>query len=532
MNDTYSFGAFVDQRDGLDWYADDSVLQQVLRHYAGDDWESADRAARRISPLVAGPWRRLAEEAARPEMRPRVLHYDGFGERIDRLERPMQIEKLENEVFSLGLFSKTTPPWSRLIQLLLIYENGEACIACPLVCTEGLIALLERFADRPETHAILSHCRDGHDGHFAIGAQYLSEIQGGSDVPANVAEAVPDGDGWRIFGQKFFCSATHADYAVITARPRGSDTIGLFVMQSYENQSSKRRNGFTIDRLKWKMGTVELPTAEITLNGARAWQVGPIDRGVANVTGIVLTTSRLTVGLSSAANMIRAVREARLYADFRTAFGQPIGHYPLVIGQLQTLARRAHETLAGAFKIYRDSLSLPDGFRGGLASGEPENLRRRAFRVRELVMLQKLVASLDSTDVLRGAMSIFGGHGIMEDFSALPRLFRDSAINELWEGPRNVLLTQIHRDLQRAAHFYPAAAFVQDLLAGAPSTVIDPLAKEAATLVAHPSLLTPDDATVAIAGRLEQWAHVLMHAYQAQALREVETKKGFQTAKP
>ncbi|MFH1529424.1 MAG: acyl-CoA dehydrogenase family protein [Pseudomonadota bacterium] len=527
MTDDYTFAPFLEWRDRVDWYADDPFLQRVLRHFAGDDWEAVDAAARGISPMVSGRWGRLAEEAARPEKRPSVLHYDGHGNRIDRIQRPLETWILEAEIFSLGLFSRSTPMWSRLVQLLLIYQNGEACIACPLVCTEGLIALLERFADRDETRAILEHCREGRDGGFAIGAQYLSEIQGGSDVPANIVEAVPDGDAWRLYGPKFFCSATHADYAVVTARPRGSDEIGLFVMPSWVDPDREQRNGFTVDRIKWKMGTSELTTAEITLDGARAYQVGPLDRGVANVTGIVLTTSRLTVGLSSAANMLRAVREARAYAEFREAFGQPIARYPLVTGQLRRIEHRARATLVGAFSVYRDFLRLPDGFRGGLSTDEPDDVRRLRFRVRELVMLQKIVASLDSTDVLRTAMSIFGGHGIMEDFSALPRLYRDSAINELWEGPRNVLLTQIHRDLQRVASWYPTDAFVRDVLAGAPEAVVGPLARETAALVAHPSLLTPDEDTIAVADRWDRLADALMHTVQDNALREVEDQRHF-----
>jgi alkylation response protein AidB-like acyl-CoA dehydrogenase len=521
MTSDYSFTPFLEARDAMDYYRDDPFLQSVARHFSGADWEEVDRAARGISPLVSGRWRRLAEEAARPQNQPSVLHFDGHGNRIDRIQRPLETEIMEAEIFSLGLFAGETPMWSRLVQLLLIYQNGEACIACPLVCTEGLIALLERFADRPETLAILEHCKEGRDGRHGIGAQYLSEIQGGSDVPGNIVEAVPDGDAWRLYGPKFFCSATHADYAVVTARPRGSDTVGLFVMHSYEDLEREQRNGFTIDRIKWKMGTSELTTAEITLDGAKAWQVGPLDRGVANVTGIVLTTSRLTVGLSSAANMLRAAREARAYAEFREAFGQPIARYPLVTGQLREIEHRARATLAGACRIYRDFLALPDGLRGGLSSDEPEAVRRLRFRVRELVMLQKLVASLDSTDVLRKAMSIFGGHGIMEDFSALPRLFRDSAINELWEGPRNVLLTQMHRDLQRVSSWYPADAFVRDVLAGASEAVVGPLAEETAALVAHPSLLSPDDVTVAAAGRWGRLADALMHAIQEQALADV-----------
>ncbi len=69
-------------------------------------------------------------------------------------------------------------------------------------------------------------------------------------------------------------------------------------------------------------------------------------------------------------------------------------------------------------------------------------------------MLQKITTAKDAPNVIRKAISIFGGHGVMEDFSDLPRLFRDSIVNELWEGPRNVLLTQIYRDLKRVKDFY------------------------------------------------------------------------------
>ena len=82
-------------------------------------------------------------------------------------------------------------------------------------------------------------------------------------------------------------------------------------------------------------------------------------------------------------------------------------------------------------------------------------------------MLQKITVAWDAVDQLRMAMSIFGGHGVMEDFSSLPRLYRDAAVNELWEGPRNVLLSQIHRDLQQVQAVIRPAEFVGNLLAGA-----------------------------------------------------------------
>ena len=127
--------------------------------------------------------------------------------------------------------------------------------------------------------------------------------------------------GVPIFKIKFFCSATHADYAVVTAKPAGSEKVALFAVPSWlaGNKEMEIRNGYTIDRIKWKMGTSELTTAELTFNGAVAYPIGPLDKGVANVVGIVLTCSRLTVGLSAAAYMTRAVRETEKYVSFRDA---------------------------------------------------------------------------------------------------------------------------------------------------------------------------------------------------------------------
>ncbi len=153
---------------------------------------------------------------------------------------------------------------------------------------------------------------------------------------------------------------------------------------------------------------------------------------------------------------------------------------------------------------------------------EAEELRRKRFDVRELIMLQKMAASWDSTDVIRAAMSIFGGHGVMEDFSSLPRLYRDSAVNELWEGPRNVLLAQVHRDIQRASEWYGPSELVGNMLKGAPLNVVKRFAAEMGDLISHPSLFTPDEKTVDICRRWDSFCHDLYHAYQDQAISEVE----------
>lgn len=522
-NNPYNFDEFLRWRSKVNYYRDDPFFQKVLRHFCSDIWEEMDEELLKMSDKVSYRWRDFAEKISPPEHRPYIKHYDGHNHRIDRIVRPLETETMEKEIFSEAFFSDNTTPWLKLAKMYLIYQNGEACIACPVTCTEGLVVLLEKYADTPETMRILEHCKEGIDGDFAIGAQYLSEIQGGSDVPSNVLEAVQEDGQWKLYGTKFFCSATHADYAVVTAKPVGSEDVALFVIPSWlpGNKEKEIRNGYTIDRIKWKMGTSELTTAEITFNGALAYPVGPLNRGVANVVGIVLTYSRLTVGLSAAAFMARAAREARAYAGFREAFGLRIGQFPLLEGQLRTIEHFSKRTIAAAFKLYRDFLSLPGGIKGGLVTEETEALKKKRFDVRELIMLQKIAASWDCTDILRLAMSVFGGHGIMEDFSSLPRLFRDSAINELWEGPRNVLLTQIHRDFQRVSSWYKPSEFVRNILAGTDEEIVKKLGAEMDELIAYPNLFVVDEKTLDVCRRWDAFCHELYHAYQDSALREV-----------
>ena len=519
----YSFDPFLEWRDQVDYYRDDPFIQQVLKCYTGDKFEMVDQAAGEVSEKASFRWRELADAIAWPEKRPYMMHYDGHNHRIDRIVRPMETRVMEEEVFKEALFSEKTHPWVKLIKMYLIYQNSEACIACPVTCTEGLVAIIEQFADTPELKQIVQHCKEGIDGDFAIGAQYLSEIHGGSDVPANVLEAVEQDGTWRLYGTKFFCSATHADYAVVTARPKGAEKVALFVVPSWlpGNKEKEIRNGYTIDRIKWKMGTSELTTAELTFDGAVAYPVGPLDRGVANVAGVVLTYSRLTVGLSGAASMTRAAREAKKYSEYREAFGMPINRFPLVAGQIREMETAARRTTAGAFRLYRDFLALEGGLKGGITNDETQAQKRHRFDIRELIMLQKITASWDTVDITRMAMSIFGGHGVMEDFSSLPRIYRDGAVNELWEGPRNVLLTQIYRDIQRAKSWYPPEEFVAGVLKGAKSEVITSLAQEIKELIAVAEPFGTDDASLDFWKQWDEFCHRLFHAYQDLALSEV-----------
>jgi putative acyl-CoA dehydrogenase len=523
-NNPYGFEEFLERTGNFDFYANDPFLQNVLRHSGGDEWPLLDAKLRKFSRKASFRWRPLTDAVARLEKRPFMEHYDAFNRRVDRIVRCAETVQLEREIFGEALFSRQTSPWEHLTKRYLLHQLGEYGVMCPIACTEGLVALIERFKDdvQPEVRLMQEHCTEGIDGDFGIGAQFITEIQGGSDIPSNLLEARPENGHYRLYGTKFFCSAVHADYAVVTAKVTGSEKVGTFVVPAWLPGDKPReiRNGYTINRLKWKMGTAELPTAELTYDGAAAYAIGPTDRGVANAVGIVLTLSRIAVGVSSAAAMTRAAREALLYSEFRNVFGRRICQHPLANHQVRELVAAAQRTTAAAFKIYQRFNDLGRQLSGGLSTaGTPQTVLNR-FVLRELIIMQKLVAAHEAVDVIRKAMSLFGGNGVIEDFSSLPRLYRDAAVNELWEGPRNVLLMQVLRDLAKAGQFVTPAEFAAALLGEAPQAIIGALAEELAAMMNEIPADTIDDRGRSAAVAWEDFVVRLFRAYQDQALAE------------
>ena len=549
-NNPYSFDDYLFVRDNFNYYRDDEFLQALVKKYCGNEFEKIDRDLRALSDYVSFRFRDLADRANELENRIKVTkikHYDAHNHRIDSIERCAETETLEREIFSLGLFDPNrNTPWSRFAKMFLLYQNSEAGVMCPIACTHGMVWLMQQYEDTlgPEALKVLEHVRNGtgeySNGEYGRGSQFVSEIQGGSDVPANLAEAVfeetegPDGisNCWRIYGQKFFCSAAHTDYAVVTAKPKGtpsSTRVAAFAVPSWlpHNKEKQIRNSYTIDRLKPKLGTAELPTAEITYNGAVAYPIGPLEKGLADIVGVVLSLSRLHIGFGMAAGALRIAREATLYSQFRTAFGVPISSFPLMINQINDLNQTAMRTAAGAFKVYSEYIHFGEQLIAGIRDLEKiEDIveRKRRFRLRELVMLQKIVVCDEAPALIRMAISFFGGHGIMEDFLSFPRFHRDSLIMELWEGPRNVLLTQIHRDFSRVKNWYPADEFARDLLEGADKEKIEYYVNEFLRIMSHDSLLRNDEETLAICRDWQKFSNEFFNAYQDQALAELNYK--------
>lgn len=522
-NNPYNFDEFLAWRDQVDFLRDDPFMVAAIDRYAPplSDEIKADVAS--FSNRMTERYQHLADTAGRPENAPTLMYFDAHNNRVDRIVRPAETLELEREIWNEAMFSKSTDRWQRFLKIFLMGQLGEAGVGCAHCCTSGLVLILQRFADTPELKAILEHCTEGKDGEYAIGAQFLSEIQGGSDVQANKVEAVESNDGWRIYGTKFYCSAAHADYALVTAKPSDSRDVGLFVVPMWTEKNRERRNGYVINKLKSKLGTRELPTAEITFEGALAYPVGELKRGLANIVGIVLAHSRFVTGLGAGSNLIRAAREAKQYAQFRTAFGVTIARFGLVARELQELDQASKRSTASILKMQREIFDLEDLAQSTSPADDEVSHKRREFRMRMLIMLHKLVVSADAARLTETAMSVFGGHGLMEDFSSVPRLYRDTVVlNGAWEGPRNLLLTRIFMDLQRAAQrWYDPADFVRELLPDTDAEARGDLSKRLGDVLAYESLVSTDAQTLEVCDRWDTLCADLFHAYQDEAVAEV-----------
>jgi alkylation response protein AidB-like acyl-CoA dehydrogenase len=400
----------------------------------------ASSFAREVTGVV-GP------AAARYEQRvhnPELARWDGIGRRTESVVFDPAYDAAGTAVWASGLVALSGTPGTAYEQATLLYLlslEGEAGHACPATCTIGLARALRRAGDDAVRERFLPALVDPTYAAAVRGSQFLTEVQGGSDVGANVCRAAPVGDGrYRITGEKWFCSVADAGQFFLTARIEGGAAgtrgLGSFVVP---REIDGMLNGFALRRLKDKLGTRGLASGEIDFDGALAWPVGPVEHGFRTAVGIVLNTSRWMTAVGDAGMMRRAYLEAAAYTVHRRAFGRPIGEFPAV---QRTLADMASVSV-GALHLVMALTGLEDRIDAGTA-GTGQVLLHRF-----LVNLAKYLVSCQATEVVHAAIEVLGGNGAIEDFSILPRLYRDTMVYESWEGSHNVLVAQVLNDLRR-----------------------------------------------------------------------------------
>ena len=427
--------------EGSDFFTEDRGFQTVLEELLTEQQrETIFDSLHQCARLVSGPWDELAREASRSENLPRIVKYDRTGNPVERVEFGALTRRLRKEVVEFGLFTRTSSDLHRFAIIYYLAHNGEGSLTCGISCTDGLIRAIEAKGSDFLRDTYLPLLRSV--GTPLAGAQFVTEQVGGSDVGAIEAEATRNPDGtWSITGEKWFCSNPDEFY-LVAARPRagaeGTKGVAIFLVPRLLPDGSL--NSLSFKRLKDKLGTRSLPTAEIDFNAATGYSIGEPGEGFKTLMNWIINTSRIHNAVNACGFLHRAFIEARNYTRQREAFGAPLIQYPLIQETLLTLLERLWRHRLLTFRL----IALVD--QQGL---EPED-RDQAMWQRFLINLAKYRTSADLTDSVREAILLMGANGVVEDFSVLPRLLRDSMVIETWEGPHNTLCLQIIRDASRS----------------------------------------------------------------------------------
>jgi acyl-CoA dehydrogenase len=368
-----------------------------------------------------------------------VLHQrDRFGRDVQWIEYHPAYRELERAAFGeFGIHAmslrKGILGWPEKYPVVakhaftFLFNQAEFGLGCPINVTDGCAKLLASFGSEALKEKYLDGLTQTDMNRLTQGGQFMTEKEGGSDVGTLTTTAVQEGNHWRLFGEKWFCSNADAEVVMLLARPEGAGPgtrgVGLFLMPRKLDDGSP--NHYRIVRLKDKLGTRSMASGEIKLEGAIAYAVGRLDRGFVQMAEMV-NSSRLSNGVKSTALMRRAHHDAMTVAQNRVVFGSRIIDLPLARRQLMKIMLATEQALSLSF-ITADALDRAE-------AGSQD----AAALLRILTPTLKFRATRDARKVCGDALEMRGGIGYIEEF-ATARLLRDAHLGSIWEGTGNIV---------------------------------------------------------------------------------------------
>lgn len=416
-------------------YEDDRALRSYLKRALPPEvLREVEPALAEMGELAGGELYRMQSEDRLNE--PRLTQWDAWGERVDRIEVSPLWRVAERVAAEHGLvataYERRHGAHSRTHQLALAYlfTPSTDIYSCPLAMTDGAARALIDSGNQALIERVVPHLVSRDPESFWTSGQWMTELTGGSDVGLSETVARRDTEGvWRLYGRKWFTSAASSQVALTLARPEengpGGRGLALFLVETRDAEG--RLRNIQIDRLKDKLGTRKVPTAELTLDGTPAELVKGTTDGVRDIAPM-LNVTRLWNGVSAAALMRRGVALARDYSRRRAAFGSKLSEKPLHADTLAGLQAEAEAALHLTF--YAAELT------GREESRELDEPGARLLRL--LTPLMKLTTARAAVAVASETVEAFGGAGYVED-TGLPVLLRDAQVLSIWEGTTNVL---------------------------------------------------------------------------------------------
>src|SRR4051812_36077421 len=416
-------------------YEQDRVLRSYLtRVLPADVKASIEPQIREMGALAGGPLYGFQKADRLSE--PLLISWDAWGSRVDQIEITPLWRAAEQLAAQHGLiatpYERAHAQWSRVHQFVLVYlfTPSTDVYSCPLAMTDGAARTLSISGNRELMERALPHLTSRDPRQFWTSGQWMTESTGGSDVGLTQTRAQQDADGrWRLYGRKWFTSAINSHMALTLARPEGNPPGGkglaLFYLETRD--AAGALDNLTVNRLKDKLGTRKVPTAELTLQGTLAVPVYGLSDGIKNISPM-LNVTRTWNSVSAVSYMRRAIALARDYSGKRVAFGAALANKSL---HIDTLAGMQAE-LEAAFHLTFYVVEMLGQDEAGLLRGADAELWRLLTPIVKATTAKQCVA------VVSEALECFGGAGYVED-TGLPMLLRDSQVFPIWEGTTNVL---------------------------------------------------------------------------------------------
>lgn len=416
-------------------YTDDHLLRSALRRVLPREvLAETEPSFLELGELSGGPLYRL--QLADLPNEPRLVSWDPWGERVERVELTAVWKEAERLAAEKGIVATAYEGkygrFDRLVQIVRAYlfHPSTDVFTCPLAMTDGAVRTLLKSGNEALIARALPHLLSRDPATFWTSGQWMTESTGGSDVGLSETVARKGEDGkWRLWGRKWFTSAVTSPMALTLARPEGNgpggDGLALFYLELRD--ADGKMNGIRVARLKDKLGTRKLPTAELFLEGTVAEPVTELGHGVRNIVPMLQVT-RTWNSMTSASFMRRGLALAEDYGTKRVQFGAPIGEQPLHVDTMEGLQAEQ----AGALLL---CLALGEVM-GKEEAGVATDAERLLFRV--LASITKLTTAKQAVDVTSEVAEVFAGAGYLED-TGLGQLVRDAHVLPIWEGTTNVL---------------------------------------------------------------------------------------------
>jgi len=435
--------AQFEQAQGLNWYEVDPDLRFLMdMHVDPADRDWAEGHLQRMGALCGGPVATRSEIVDKNP--PRLERYDRWGEEINEVVHHPASLATKRDLWEHGFLGL---PWSREVKerkrpappaLMRAFQylicQADTGMVCSLGMTTAAAELVERYADPEVRERFFSRMTTMNYDEAIDGSMFLTEKLGGSDLGTSVTTtARQTADGWTVSGEKWFCSNVDGSAIMALARPEGAPAgvrgLGLFLIPKWRRDGS--HNGIHIRRIKDKLGTRSVPTAEVELRDAEAYLLAggakvPDGRGLNRMMEMV-NNSRSGVATMGLGIMRRCFLESVIYAAHREAFGKRLRDQPMVREQLVQMIVDLEATTAIVFACVEGSASA-----------------KRFQRI--LVPLAKFRATRRGVEFASLAVEIHGGNGYIENWP-VARQLRDAQCHTIWEGAENVICLDVLRSM-------------------------------------------------------------------------------------